>query len=478
MLGRVGPVRGDDAVLLRAGAGGTRAGAGPPRGGPRGLESPPGTLAGPAGRRTAAPARAGRVRRRTDAGWPAHHRVTGPAARHGRRAARRAGTAGGGTARRPRTPPCPPWRRRPSAHGSSSARCSGRPESDPTRWRGAQRTGGIGIPITPAGSSCPRPPKLRPARGSRSPPDRRTRSRCCCRFRAACRRPGRAVRDGFLAGGPRRAGRCADQRSSSSTPRTLAPPPPTRAALEVGATAVAGPLMKEDVAALLAAQSLARADAGAQLGAAGLAAAVPVPVRARPGARGARGRRAASPRDGRVHGIALFPSNAWGERVHAAFTEEAADGRPRADLGPVLRSGRQGFLRAAARRARALRRRRRPGRQGCAGQARRRRRGARRAAVRVRGRVRRVDAGAAAAAAVPDGLRAAGVRHVGRGRAERARGAGPQRTHLPGDAVDPRRRAWAHRNSGTSCRRSGRRRSAAACASTPSASMPTACCAT
>jgi outer membrane PBP1 activator LpoA protein len=132
---------------------------------------------------------------------------------------------------------------------------------------------------------------------------------------------GRAVRDGFLAA-------------------ALADPPEQRPkievldtadlgaaaayarALELGAGAVAGPLMKEDVSALLSLQSL------------------PIPTLAlnsiavdsppaflfqfaldpEQEARAAARRIA---RDGRVRGIALFPTGGWGERVHAAFTDEA-----------------------------------------------------------------------------------------------------------------------------------------------------------
>jgi outer membrane PBP1 activator LpoA protein len=132
---------------------------------------------------------------------------------------------------------------------------------------------------------------------------------------------GRAVRDGFLAA-------------------ALAEPPDRRPrielidtaeidaaaayarALETGADAVAGPLLKEELAALIAAHTL------------------PVPTLALNSlpmdspppflfqfaldpeheARAAARRIA---RDGPVHGIALFPSNTWGERVHEAFMDEA-----------------------------------------------------------------------------------------------------------------------------------------------------------
>jgi outer membrane PBP1 activator LpoA protein len=132
---------------------------------------------------------------------------------------------------------------------------------------------------------------------------------------------GRAVRDGFLAAAladlPERRPKIelldtADLGAAAAYAR----------ALELGAGAVAGPLMKEDVAALLSLQSL------------------PVPTLALNSiavdsppaflfqfaldpeheARAAARRIA---RDGRVRGIALFPTGAWGERVHAAFTDEA-----------------------------------------------------------------------------------------------------------------------------------------------------------
>ena len=132
---------------------------------------------------------------------------------------------------------------------------------------------------------------------------------------------GRAVRDGFLAAA---LAEPADRRPKIELIDTAEPGAAAAyaRALEIGANAVAGPLMKEDLAALLAAHSLP----------------VPtlvlnsVPVDSPPPflfqfaldpeheARAAARRIA---RDGRVHGIALFPRNAWGERVHLAFTEEA-----------------------------------------------------------------------------------------------------------------------------------------------------------
>lgn len=131
---------------------------------------------------------------------------------------------------------------------------------------------------------------------------------------------GIAVRDGFLA--------AALAEPSERRPRidvydTAAPGAVAayQRALASGARAVAGPLLKEDVASI----------------ASGASVAVPtVALNALPGdappflfqfaldpeqeARAAARRIAA---DGRTRGIALFPRNAWGERLHAAFTEEA-----------------------------------------------------------------------------------------------------------------------------------------------------------
>ena len=131
---------------------------------------------------------------------------------------------------------------------------------------------------------------------------------------------GTAVRDGFLA--------AALAEPSERRPRidvydtaALGSVAAYQRALASGARAVAGPLLKEDVASI----------------AAGASVAVPtVALNALPGnappflfqfaldpeqeARAAARRIAA---DGRTRGIALFPRNAWGERLHDAFTEEA-----------------------------------------------------------------------------------------------------------------------------------------------------------
>lgn len=91
-------------------------------------------------------------------------------------------------------------------------------------------------------------------------------------------------------------------------------------ALAAGARAVVGPLLKEDVAAIVAGASLA----------------VPtIALNALPGdpppflfqfsldpEQEARAVARRIARDGHVRGIALFPNNAWGDRLQAAFAEE------------------------------------------------------------------------------------------------------------------------------------------------------------
>jgi hypothetical protein len=132
---------------------------------------------------------------------------------------------------------------------------------------------------------------------------------------------GRAVRDGFLAAALAELPERRPKIEILDTADLGAAAAYTRA-LELGAGAVAGPLMKEDVAALLSLQSL------------------PVPTLAlnsiavdSPPAflfqfaldpeQEARAVARRIARDGRVRGIALFPTGAWGERLHAAFTDEA-----------------------------------------------------------------------------------------------------------------------------------------------------------
>ena len=226
----------------------------------------------------------------------------------------------------------------------------------PTRRRrtALRRTGARATRITRARSSCRRPPMPRRATQVAGALDGAGRepmsSRCCCRCRAGSRPPRMAVRDGFIAAAlaepaerrPRidvlRHGRTRRRRRRTSAP------------LAGGARAVAGPLMKEDVAALVAA-----------------AATLPVPtvaLNSLPGdtpppflfqfaldpeqeARAVARRIAA---DGLMRGIALFPRNAWGDRLQAAFTAEAAAAGAAADGGAGLRPGARDYsatLRAA-----------------------------------------------------------------------------------------------------------------------------------
>jgi len=131
---------------------------------------------------------------------------------------------------------------------------------------------------------------------------------------------GRAVRDGFLAAalaeppGQRPRIELLDTAELGATAAYAR-------ALEVGAGAVAGPLAKEDVAALVTARSLPVPTLALNT----------TPVESPPPflyqfaldpEQEARAAARRIGRDGRTRGIALFPRSAWGDRVHAAFTEE------------------------------------------------------------------------------------------------------------------------------------------------------------
>jgi len=130
---------------------------------------------------------------------------------------------------------------------------------------------------------------------------------------------GIAVRDGFLAAAlaepPERRPRI-DVYNTAALGAAAA----YQRALASGAHAVAGPLLKEDVAAIVAGASIAVPTVALNA----LAGDVPpflfqFALDPEQEARAVARRIAA---DGRTHGIALFPNNAWGERLHAAFTEE------------------------------------------------------------------------------------------------------------------------------------------------------------
>jgi outer membrane PBP1 activator LpoA protein len=133
---------------------------------------------------------------------------------------------------------------------------------------------------------------------------------------------GRAVRDGFLAAA------LADP--AASRPRieihdtaSVGAAASYQLALEAGATAIAGPLAKEDIAALVGTTQLPVPTLALNA----------LPLTSTPAflfqfaldpeqeAR-AVARRIAE--DGRIRGIALFPSNGWGERLRTAFAEELA----------------------------------------------------------------------------------------------------------------------------------------------------------
>jgi len=131
---------------------------------------------------------------------------------------------------------------------------------------------------------------------------------------------GRAVRDGFLAAA---LAEPAERRPKIELVDTaeLGAAAAYARALEIGARAVAGPLMKEDVAALIAAPLPVPT-----LALNSLPMDTPPPFLFQFALDPEHEARAVARRialDGRVHGIALFPRTAWGERVHAAFTEEA-----------------------------------------------------------------------------------------------------------------------------------------------------------
>lgn len=131
---------------------------------------------------------------------------------------------------------------------------------------------------------------------------------------------GRAVRDGFLAAA---LAEPADSRPRIEIEDTAAAGVVSAyaQALEAGATAIAGPLVKEDIAALVAARQLPVPTLA--LNAATVASTPPFlfqfALDPEQEARAVARRIAA---DGRSRGIALFPNNAWGERLHAAFSEE------------------------------------------------------------------------------------------------------------------------------------------------------------
>ena len=138
------------------------------------------------------------------------------------------------------------------------------------------------------------------------------------RYQAA----GEAVRDGFIAAAlaqpPERRPRIKVYDTSALGARAAY----ERAVFE-GARAVAGPLTKEDVGAVVAAQTLPVPTLALNSIAGGMPPAFLFQFSLDPEQEArAVARRIAE--DGRTRGIALFPSNDWGTRVHDAFTTELA----------------------------------------------------------------------------------------------------------------------------------------------------------
>lgn len=131
---------------------------------------------------------------------------------------------------------------------------------------------------------------------------------------------GRAVRDGFLAAA------LADP--AGSRPRieikdtaVAGPAAAFEAAMQAGATAMVGPLAKEDVASLVAGRQLPVPTLA--LNSIPLASTPPFLFQfALDPEQEARAVARRIAEDGRIRGIALFPNNSWGERLRAAFSEE------------------------------------------------------------------------------------------------------------------------------------------------------------
>ena len=449
-----GPVARRRRRAAGAGAGGGRARAAAARQAALdALQSAPGTLAGPARRRTA------RLRAQAEfaAGRTARRRAHDGGARRScsarpdeRRAA--CGPAGGGAAREPRRRPVPASATPYERAWFELGQVLGARSPTPPRSRGAQRTGARGIPTTRARSSCRRPPRPRRRAGlaARSPPDRRRRrSRCCCRCPGRMQAAGRGGARRF----PRRGtGRTARAQAADRLVDTaeLGAAAAYQSALAVGAQAVAGPLMKEDLAALVAAHSAARARRWRSTRSPGTrrrrSCSSSRSTRSRRRAR----RRAASPRTGSstASRCSRATPGATGCRPPS---RPRRGGRPRADRDrssttrpPGISPGRCARRSAAsAAPATATRRARRSARRRCRGPRRAR-------SSRSSPRRRRRPGRCCPQLRFQMAYDAAGVRHVGRLGAERARRARPRRPDASRDAVDPATAGRARRSSGTS----------------------------
>jgi hypothetical protein len=131
---------------------------------------------------------------------------------------------------------------------------------------------------------------------------------------------GVAVRDGFLAAA---LAEPAERRPRIDVYDTaaLGAAAAYQKALQAGARAVAGPLLKEDVAALVAAAALPVPTVALNF----LPGDTPPPFLFQFALDPEQEARAVARRiagDGHTHGIALFPQNAWGDRVQSAFAAE------------------------------------------------------------------------------------------------------------------------------------------------------------
>lgn len=131
---------------------------------------------------------------------------------------------------------------------------------------------------------------------------------------------GRAVRDGFLAAALREPAEWRPRIEVLDT-ASLGAAAAYGRAVEIGAGAVAGPLLKEDVAAVVSSQSLPIPTLALNSLPVDLPPAFLFQFSLDP-EQEAREVAHRISRDGHVRGVALFPRSTWGERVEAAFTQE------------------------------------------------------------------------------------------------------------------------------------------------------------
>ena len=138
-------------------------------------------------------------------------------------------------------------------------------------------------------------------------------------------------------------------------------------ALAEGARVVVGPLTKEDIVAVVAAQPAGLAVPTLALNTVTTSGVAPPAFLYQFALDPEQEARAVARRiatDGLVRGVALFPDNAWGQRVHDAFIQELqATGAVTLLSAQYYDAGRVGFLRSITRSARPLWRRRRSPRE-------------------------------------------------------------------------------------------------------------------